>query len=232
MKEQRIIEILSPAITGLGLEVLGVEYAPHASNSLVRVYIEAPGRAVSVDDCERASREIASVLDVEDPIQGRYTLEVSSPGLDRLLFTSAQVARHVGETAKFTLNLPQDGRRRVQGRIEGVDGERIELDVEGEPITLDFGNVAKARLVPDFATILPGTGNKPGRKSTGKAKGAGVPGSRSKRRNDAATDPSRGPVRAASGAQASSAASAGIQQPEHSKARGARPAGAGVFRDE
>ena len=161
MKEQRIIELLTPAIAALDLECLGVEYAPHAHNSLLRVYIEAPKRAVTVDDCERASREIAAVLDVEDPIQSHYTLEVSSPGLDRPLFTAAQVARHIGEVAKITLALPQDGRRRVQGRIEAVDGEQITLDVDGNPVLVDFGNVAKARLVPDFSEILPGASNKP-----------------------------------------------------------------------
>ena len=161
MKEQRIIELLTPAIAALDLECLGVEYAPHAHNNLLRVYIEAPERAVTVDDCERASREIAAVLDVEDPIQSRYTLEVSSPGLDRPLFTAEQVARHIGEVGKFTLALPQDGRRRVQGRIEAVDGEQITIDVDGNPVLADFGNVAKARLVPDFSEILPGASNKP-----------------------------------------------------------------------
>jgi len=170
MKEQRLSELLTPAIAALGLECLGLEYAPHARNSLLRVFIEAPNRPVTVDDCERVSREIAAVLDVEDPIQTRYTLEVSSPGLDRLLFNAAQVARHVGETAKFTMNLPQDGRRRMQGRIEAVDGDRIALDVEGEPMTLDFGNVAKARLVPDFSEILPGSRKKPGQKQVGPGK--------------------------------------------------------------
>lgn len=161
MKEQRIIELLTPAIAALELECLGIEYAPHAHSSLLRVYIEAPKRPVTVDDCERASREIAAVLDLEDPIQSRYTLEVSSPGLDRPLFTAAQVARHVGETAKLTLALPQDGRRRVQGRIEAVEGERVVLDVDGNPVMVEFGNVVKARLVPDFTQILPGATNKP-----------------------------------------------------------------------
>ncbi len=169
MKEQRIIELITPAIAALELECLGIEYAPHAHNSLLRVYIEAPDRPVTVDDCERASREIAAVLDVEDPIQSRYTLEVSSPGLDRPLFTAQQVARHLGEVAKIALALPQDGRRRVQGRIDAVEGEQITLDVDGNPILVDFGNVAKARLVPDFSEILPGATNKPGTKPGAKS---------------------------------------------------------------
>ncbi len=179
MKEQRIMELLAPAIAALELECLGIEFAPHANNSLLRVYIDAHERLVTVDDCERASREIAAVLDVEDPIQSRYTLEVSSPGLDRPLFTAAQVARHVGEMAKITFALPQDGRRRAQGRIETVEGERITLDVDGNPMLVDFGNVAKARLVPDFSEILPGATNKPGGKPTGKP--AAKPGTGARR---------------------------------------------------
>lgn len=167
MKEDRLIALISPALAALGLECLGIEYAPHASNSLVRVYIDTEGRTVTVEDCERASREIAALMDVEDPIQGRYTLEVSSPGLDRPLFTAAQFGKHMGEVVKVTLNVPQDGRRRLQGRIVQVNGQSVVVDVDGNDFTFEFGNVAKARLVPDFDAILPGRTNKPGGKSAG-----------------------------------------------------------------
>ncbi len=167
MKEDRLIALISPALEALGLECLGIEYAPHASNSLLRVYIDTAGRAVTVEDCERASREIAALMDVEDPIQSRYTLEVSSPGLDRPLFSAAQFEKHMGEVAKVTLNVPQDGRRRLQGRIMQVQGTSVVVDVDGNDFKFEFGNVAKARLVPDFDTILPGRSNKPGSKSAG-----------------------------------------------------------------
>ncbi|MBD4282481.1 ribosome maturation factor RimP, partial [Xanthomonas citri pv. citri] len=77
---------------------------------------EQPERVINVDDCERVSREVSAQLDVEDPITGNYTLEVSSPGVDRPLFTLEQFARHVGESAKIVLKLAQDGRRRFQGK--------------------------------------------------------------------------------------------------------------------
>src|SRR3546814_7231730 len=91
------------------------------------------GRLVGIEDCEAVSREVSAQLDVEDPISGNYTLEVSSPGVDRPLFAAEQFARFIGERAKVGLKLPQDGRRRLQGVITAVDGERIAFDVDGTP---------------------------------------------------------------------------------------------------
>ena len=147
----------------------------------MRLYIDRPGTAhgsevegegVSVDDCEAVSREVSAQLDVEDPISGNYTLEVSSPGLDRPLFTPAHFERFVGESAKIGLKLPQDGRRRLQGRIAGVEGEVIRLDVDGQEFEVAFGNVDKARLVPDWDALgLPGgRKDRPGRSRPGKRK--------------------------------------------------------------
>src|SRR5277367_763845 len=124
MKDERLTELLTPVIVALKLDCLGVEYSPSHGNSLVRVYIDAADRAVTVDDCETVSREVSATLDVNDPIVGRYTLEVSSPGLDRPLFTPAHFARFVGQAAKVEVNLPIDGRRRFNGPIVAVeDGE-------------------------------------------------------------------------------------------------------------
>src|SRR3546814_19562347 len=102
-----------------------------------------------MEDCEAGGREVSAQLDVEDPISGNYTLEVSSPGVDRPLFAAEQFARFIGERAKVGLKLPQDGRRRLQGVITAVDGERIAFDVDGTPVEVGFDNIAQARLVPD-----------------------------------------------------------------------------------
>ncbi len=150
-KAEQITEMLAPAVAALDLELLGVEYRPSSHAGLLRLYIDAPGRAVGIDDCERVSREVSALLDVNDPISGQYTLEVSSPGLDRPLFTVEQVARHLGAEARFSLNLPQDGRRRLQGTITGVEGDSVVLDVEGVSWRVAFDNVERARLVPDKA---------------------------------------------------------------------------------
>jgi ribosome maturation factor RimP len=125
-KATDIANLLAPTVVSLGLELLGVEYLPAPGGATLRLYIdvplaEQPERIINVDDCERVSREVSAQLDVEDPISGNYTLEVSSPGVDRPLFNLEQFGRHQGESAKVTLKLPQDNRRRLQGRIEATD---------------------------------------------------------------------------------------------------------------
>ena len=153
-------KLLAPTIASLDLELLGVEYLPAPGSALLRLYIDVPeaasgeeARAVTIEDCEAVSREVSAQLDVEDPISGNYTLEVSSPGVDRPLFAPAQFARFLGERAKVALKLPQDGRRRLQGVIAAVEGERIGFDIDGTPFEVGFDNIDKARLMPDWAAM-------------------------------------------------------------------------------
>lgn len=153
MKDEELNVLLAPVISDLGLELVGIEFSPGRGGSLVRVYVDAPERPVTIDDCERASREISALLDVNDPVAGRYTLEVSSPGLDRPLFTPAQFARFVGQAVKINVNLPLDGRRRFHGTIKEVEGDRIVIEQDGEPVAIAHANVAKARLAPDYAAL-------------------------------------------------------------------------------
>ncbi len=159
-KAEDIARLLAPTVTSLGLELLGIEYLPASGGALVRLYIDVPQteaadvgleqRHVGIEECESVSREVSAQLDVEDPITGNYTLEVSSPGIDRPLFGAAQFARFIGESAKVTLKLPQDGRRRLQGAILRVEGETIVFEVDKNEFTVDAGNIDKARLVPDW----------------------------------------------------------------------------------
>ena len=148
MTDEQLNALLAPAIGDLGLELVGIEFSPGHGGSLLRVYVDAPGRPVTIDDCERASREISALLDVNDPVSGRYTLEVSSPGLDRPLFTPAQFERFVGEAVKINVNLPLEGRRRFHGTIREVDGDRIVIEQDGTPVTIAHANIAKARIAP------------------------------------------------------------------------------------
>jgi ribosome maturation factor RimP len=145
--------LLEPTVSGLGLELLGIEFSPAAGNALLRLYIDAPGRLVGIEDCEAVSREVSANLDVNDPIASQYTLEVSSPGIDRPLFSMAHFAKQVGEQVKISLSLPQDGRRRLQGRILSVDDAAIVLDVDGRQFKVALGNIDKARLVPDLVAL-------------------------------------------------------------------------------
>ena len=145
--------LLAPAIAALGQGVAlwGIEYAPSHGNALLRIYIDAGDRPVTLEDCEAVSREISALLDVEDPIPGNYTLEVSSPGIDRPLFTPEQFARYLGEVAKVTLSLPVDGRRRVQGRIARADGATIVIAGDtGNELAIAHENIQKAKLVPQY----------------------------------------------------------------------------------
>lgn len=152
-KVEDIAELLAPAVSALALELLGLEYLPAARPAVLRLYIDAPGRSVGIEDCETVSREVSALLDVHDPIGGQYVLEVSSPGIDRPLFTAEQVGRHLGAEAKFSLSLPQDGRRRLQGVIRRVEDGLIVLECEGVEWRVPFDNVEKARLVPDLAAL-------------------------------------------------------------------------------
>ena len=157
-KADDIAALLSPTVASMGLELLGIEYLPAPGGATVRLYIDVPQaeagtRMVGIEDCEAVSREVSAQLDVEDPISGNYTLEVSSPGIDRPLFGAAQFARFVGETAKVTLKLPQDGRRRFQGRILRVDDTTIVFAVDNAAFDIDAANIDKARLVPDWVAL-------------------------------------------------------------------------------
>lgn len=152
-KAEEITALLAPTVASLGLELLGAEFAPTGTSAMLRLYIDASGRHVGIEDCEAVSREVSAVLDVEDPISSAYTLEVSSPGIDRPLFTPAQFARFAGEQARLNLRLPVDGRRRLQARIVRVEGESVVLDLDGRELAVAHGNIEKARLVPDLVAL-------------------------------------------------------------------------------
>jgi ribosome maturation factor RimP len=153
LKQQNLMQLVAPAIAALGYECLGLEYSPRRGSSLLRIYIDRP-EGISVEDCETVSREVEALLDVNDPIAGQYTLEVSSPGLDRPLFKPEQFARFLGETVVVTLVAPLAGRRKLQGPIRAVAGRDITLEVDGERLVIDHGDVQKARLVPDWAKLM------------------------------------------------------------------------------
>lgn len=153
-----IAGLLAPTVSALGLELLGLEYLSRPGGAILRLYIDVPEaeageRQVTIDDCELVSREVSAQLDVEDPIPGNYTLEVSSPGIDRPLFTPAQFARFAGQQARVGLKLPQDGRRRLQGTIVSAGEGGIVFEVDGREVTVAFDNIERARLVPDWAAL-------------------------------------------------------------------------------
>jgi ribosome maturation factor RimP len=145
--------LLQPLVEDLGYEFVGLERSSNPKNPVLVVYIDTPD-GIAEEDCERVSREVAALLDVEDPIPGQYRLEVSSPGLDRPLFTLKHFEQFTGEVAQISLYAPQDGRRKFKGEILGTDVGQVKIDQDGVEVTLPLDNIAKARLVPDYDSIF------------------------------------------------------------------------------
>lgn len=142
---ETLLKILEPAVNGLGYELVELEF----QGKLLRLYIDQP-QGVTLDDCEKVSRQMSVVLDVADPIPGAYTLEVSSPGLDRLLRKPADFAERVGQRARIELTLPLNGRRRFAGTLRGLENDEVLIEVDGALFRLPFVQIGKARLAPEF----------------------------------------------------------------------------------
>lgn len=152
-KSSQLQELLEPSVTALGLELWGVEYASQGRHSTLRVYIENTDReaGISVDDCARVSHQVSGILDVEDPIAGEYRLEVSSPGMERPLYTLEQFAQYVGHPMKIRLRMAFEGRRKFEGVFKGIENDdELVLEVEGEEYLLPFEWLDKANLVAVF----------------------------------------------------------------------------------
>jgi ribosome maturation factor RimP len=142
---ERLIALIEPLLARLGYELVELEYAAGRTQAVVRIFIDKP-EGVGVDDCEQASREVAALLDVDDPIPTAYTLEVSSPGFDRVLRTPAHFERFVGSRIFVELKAPRAGRRRYTGTLEAVGDMGIELEVDKQKVEVAFGEIGKARL--------------------------------------------------------------------------------------
>ena len=146
-KDQQITDMLETTIEALGFELWGVEYLSQGRHSLVRIYIDAEA-GISVDDCAAVSAQVGSVFDVEDPITGEYTLEVSSPGMDRLLFKLEQYSGYVGEIVDLRLRGAFEGRRKFKGVLKGVEGDDIVIQVDDHEYLLPHSAIEKARVQP------------------------------------------------------------------------------------
>lgn len=149
-KQSQLEELLAPVIESLGCELWGLEYFAQGKRSMLRVYIDKKPDGVLIDDCERVSRQVSSVLDVEDPIAGEYTLEVSSPGMDRPLFRLEQYADYIGEQVALKLRVGFEGRKKFSGILKGIENDEIVLEVDKEEYLLPFELIDKASVVPRF----------------------------------------------------------------------------------
>jgi ribosome maturation factor RimP len=145
----KLEELLRPVVESAGCELWEIEYSPGRGNGLLRLYIDS-AEGISVDDCERVSRAVSEVLDASDPIPGHYTLEVSSPGIERPLRTARQFAPFVGEQVFVEMVHPVDERRRFKGPLVEAGPETIVVEVDGRRHALPVLGIRKAHLAPDI----------------------------------------------------------------------------------
>jgi ribosome maturation factor RimP len=142
-------DLLEPVVTGLGYELVEIEYQPNPKHGVLRIFIDQPD-GIQLDDCQEVSNQVSALLDVEDPIPGHYNLEVSSPGLDRPLNKVEDFERFTGEMVKIKTGMAIDGQRNFKGLLRGIEGDDITIEFDGKRVSLPLASIEKARLVPDF----------------------------------------------------------------------------------
>lgn len=148
-KAQQLIDLLEPTVEALGYELIDLEYNSSSKHGLLRLYINHPN-GITVDDCSEVSHQVSGVLDVEDPIKSEYDLEVSSPGVDRILRTTAHYEEFKGWEVNVRLKRPEQNRRKLKGVLGTVSDREVTVNVDGEELKLDRKNIEKTRLVPVF----------------------------------------------------------------------------------
>jgi len=150
MTGDELATLLEPTVERLGYELADLEVRLGGKSGIVRLFIDKPD-GVGLEDCEKVSRAVSAVLDVEDPVPSNYDLEVSSPGLDRKLTKVEHFQRFMGETVKVQMRFPVEGRRRFRGKLVSMDEDNIEVEVDGELHSLALTTIDTARLVPGGA---------------------------------------------------------------------------------
>ncbi len=148
-KQGNLEALIEPIVSSMDYELVGIEFLSQGRHSILRLYIDKEG-GINVDDCSQVSGQVSAMLDVEDPIKGEYSLEVSSPGLDRPLFTLAQYERFKGQKCTIRTKMPVDGQRKFTGTIQSTTEDSVLLEVDGKLSTLSFNMIDKANIVPEF----------------------------------------------------------------------------------
>jgi len=143
----RLIAQFEPVLANLGYELVEVEFVAGPGGGTLRIYIDHP-EGIDVDDCAEVSHAVSELLDANDPFPGAYSLEVSSPGLDRVLRTPEHFARFVDNRVKVELRVAHAGRKRYTGMLRRADGESIELEVDNFSVSIRLAEIGKARLAP------------------------------------------------------------------------------------
>ncbi len=141
--------IIDSVADGMGYEIVRIALQNSARGGAVtlQVMAERPDGTMLVEDCARLSREISVIMDVEDPISAEYVLEVSTPGLDRPLTRRKDFENYAGFETKIELSVPEEGRRRYRGKLLGIEGDLVKIEVDGEVFEVDFNNINRSKLV-------------------------------------------------------------------------------------
>ena len=142
---QKLNDMLDPTIEAMGYESWGIEYLSRGKESILRIFIDSD-QGITVDDCARVSHQVSGILDVEDPIQGEYSLEVSSPGMDRPLFYLPQYENYLGRSVHIRLAVADNNRKNFTGVLAGTTDSAVKVEVDGESFEIDFDNIYKAHL--------------------------------------------------------------------------------------
>jgi ribosome maturation factor RimP len=146
----KLRQLLQPVIEALGCTIWGLDMHAGGKPKLLRIYIDRDTGVVNVDDCERVSRQVSALLDVEDVIQGEYVLEVSSPGIDRSLYDLSQYKQYIGKVISLRLRFPYEGRRNYKGCLKAVEGDDVVLVAMEHEYLFPVASIEKAKLVPQF----------------------------------------------------------------------------------
>ena len=150
-KIEELTELLQPVVESCDFQLWGVEFFQQGKHSVLRVFIDTDREAgVGIDDCVSVSHQVSGVMDVEDPISSEYTLEVSSPGMDRALFNPSQYAGYIGAEVNIRLTAPLQGRRRFKGAIQRCSETTVTVLVDGAEFDIPFVSIDKANIVPTF----------------------------------------------------------------------------------
>ncbi|WP_319542872.1 ribosome maturation factor RimP [uncultured Pseudodesulfovibrio sp.] len=147
--EEMLSDIIRPEVENLGYQFWGLTSPASGKKRVVRIYIDSPD-GVHIDQCARVSRQVGLMLEVEDVIPGAFTLEVSSPGLERPFFSPDQMVNYIGREVKITLFETHDDRRKFKGTLTGVKGDTITLNVDEEILNFKWISIKKAKLIHEF----------------------------------------------------------------------------------
>jgi ribosome maturation factor RimP len=145
--EQQVRALIEPSIVAMGFNLVQLKLNDSSKNRLLQIMAERPDGSMTLEDCEKISRQVSAVLDVEDIIPTAYRLEVGSPGIDRPLVTKADYEKYRGHTAKIETILPIQGRRRFTGEIQAVEDETLTLMVDGTIYPIGLRDIQAAKLV-------------------------------------------------------------------------------------